>query len=237
MRGCLTVLVGGVAFLAVLAWLALPRIAGVVVVAGLATSGLSGTDTRVEVDASPPYELLDLHADAIHVTSSSVSWRGMTAGSLDVRLTGVDLGGRTAAAVTGHLDGVSIPTSEGATSVDRIDLAGPSSAIRATLTLDAVTTARLAERAVERVVGQVATSVELVAPDRVLVAVQGRQAEGRLTVDAEGALVISVPPFGRTVVADPAADLPFVIDAVALETGGGATLSGTLDPRALGLSR
>src|SRR5512142_93137 len=119
MRGCLTVLVAGVAFLAILGWFVLAPLAGAVIATGLVASGLSGSGTTVEVTASPPYELLSLHADAVDIHSSDVTWRGLSASTLDVRLIGLDLGARTAEAVRGRLDGVSIPTGGGNTSVER----------------------------------------------------------------------------------------------------------------------
>lgn len=233
-RGCLAVLVGGVVFLAVLAWFALPPLAGAVVTAGLATSGLSGTGTTVVVDASPPFELLDLHADAIEVHSTDVSWRGVEAATLELRLTGVDLGARTAVAVTGRLDGVTIPTSQGSTPVERIDLDGPSSSVQATLTLDSTTVARLAANAVETAIGRPATTIELQAPDRVIVTVGSQRVESQVVVE-NGALVIDVPPLGRAVLAEPSGDLPFLLRSVSILPGGGATLLGTVDPHALGL--
>ncbi len=237
MRGCLIVLAAGVAFLAVLAWFALPPVAATVVAGGLATSGLSGTGTSVQVHASPPYELLDLHADAIDIASSDVSWRGISASGLTLHLSGVDLGARAAESVVGRLDGVSIPVADGSTPVERIDLAGPSSAIGATLALDPTTTSRLATAAVEKAIGRAPTAVQLIAPDRVVVTIGSQRADGRLLVDQSGAVVVSVPPLGTAVVADPATDLPLVLRSVAITPGGGATLIGTLDPRALGLSR
>jgi hypothetical protein len=237
MRGCLTVLVGGVAFLAILAWFALPPLAGAVVSTGLVASGLSGTGTTVDVTASPPYELLELHADAVEIHSTDVSWRGIVASTLDLRLGGLDLGARTADSVSGRLDGVSVPIAGGTASVERMDLSGPSSAVRAVLMVDAATANRLATGAVETAIGKPPTSVQLVAPDRAVVTVGDQRMEGTLGVDPSGAIIVTVPPFGHAVVADPSADVPLVIESVSVAPGGAVTLGGTLDPRALGLSR
>ena len=237
MRGCLTVLVTGVAFLALLAWFALPPLAGAVISTGLVVSGLSGTGTTVEVAASPPYEILSLHADAVDIHSTDVTWRGLSASTLDLRLTGLDLGARTAQSVTGRLDSVSIPTAAGTTAVERMDIAGPSDAVRVLLTVDAETATRLATTAVEDALGRAPTSVQLVAPDGVIVTIGDQRAVGTLSVDASGEIVVTVPPFGHAVVADPSADLPIVIASVSVAPSGQVVLGGTLDPVALGLSR
>jgi hypothetical protein len=237
MRGCLTVLVAGVAFLAILAWFALPPLAGAVVSTGLIASGLSGTGTTVEVTASPPYELLEFHADAVAIHSSDVSWRGIAASTLDLRLGGLDLGARTADSVSGRLDGVSVPIAGGTASVERMDLAGPSSAVKAILTVDAATATRLATQAIETAIGRPPTSVRLVAPDRVVVTVGDQQVDGTLGVDPSGSIIVTIPPFGHAVVADPSAEVPIVIESVSVAPGGAVTLGGTLDPHALGLSR
>ncbi len=237
MRGCLTVLVGGIVFLAVLAWFALPPLAGAVIATGLVASGLSGTGTTVEVTASPPYELLTLHADAVDIHSTDVTWRGITATTLDLRLTGLDLGARTAEAVTGRLDTLSIPTQAGTTAVERMDLAGPSSAVKVVLTVDPETAMRLASHAVETATGRAPTSVQLGAPDVITVTVGEQKAVGTLSVDPTGAIVVTIPPFGHAVLADPSAELPIVVGSVTVASGGEVVLGGTFDPIALGLSR
>ncbi|HYM83921.1 MAG TPA: hypothetical protein VEY67_07215 [Candidatus Dormibacteraeota bacterium] len=237
MRGCLTVLVGGLAFLAVLGWYALPVLAASLVTVTLATAGVSGTGTSVDVVASPPYELLAMHADEVDIVSSSVSWRGITAASMSVRLDGVDLGARTAASVTGRLASVSVPTGDGPLPVDSIALDGPSGSIRAVLALDAATVARLARAAAAQAIGREPTAVELGPPDHVIVTVGSQRSEGQLVVQPDGTIAISLPPFGSAVLADPAAGLPFRLEGVVVAPGGGVTLSGTIDPAALGLSR
>jgi hypothetical protein len=236
MRGCLTVLVTGVAFLAILGWFVLAPLAGAVIATGLVASGLSGSGTTVEVSASPPYELLSLHADAVDIHSTDVTWRGLSASSLDLHLSRLDLGARTAAAVTGRLDGVSIPTAGGSTSVERMDLAGPSAAVKVLLTIDSQTATSLATHAVATAIGLDPTTVRLAAPDRVIVTVGDRQAVGTLTVAAGGEIVLTVPPFGHATIADPSADVPIVLGSVTVTPAGQLVLGGTLDPVALGLS-
>jgi hypothetical protein len=234
MRGCLAILVMGLAFLVVLAWFVLPPIAGVAVSAGLIASGLSGHGTSVIVTASPPLELLAMRADAVEIRSTDVSWRGLDAATLAVRLDRVDLGARTAASVDGRLGDVSVPVSGGTIHVEVVALAGPGSSVTATLTVDAATATALAAAAVERAAGARPSSVALVAPDRVVVTVGALQVQGRLIIDG-GALVLVIEPIGRVVVAEPASGLPFVVSSVAVDTGGPVRLVGTLDPRALGL--
>lgn len=237
MRGCLVVLAAGLAFLAIIAWVALPPLAGTVVAAGLLASGLGGSGTSVQVEAAPPYELLDLRADSVRVRSSDVTWRGIDATSLDITLTGVDLGARTAETVTGRLDGASVPTMEGMTPIERIDLSGPSSSIRTTLTIDPQTAANLATRAVESAIEKSTTSVRLVRPDRVRIVADSVTVEGRLSIDPKtGALVVDLSPVGHAVLTQPSSELPLVLESVAVTADGGVTLTGTLDPRALGLA-
>jgi hypothetical protein len=236
MRGCLAVLVLGIAFLAVLAWFALVPLAGAAVSVGLLTSGLSGKGTSVVVVASPPYELLTLRADAVEIRSTDASWRGLAAAELAIRLDGVDLGRRSAAAVTGRLGDVSVPLSDGTLPVESITLDGPSSAITATLTVDAATATRTVADAVERAVGTRPSSVALRAPDLVDVTVGTVRAGGRLIV-AGGALELLIQPVGRVDIVDPSAGSPLLLTSVAVDDGGPVRLVGRLDPGALGLGR
>ncbi len=236
MRGCLTILVGGLLFLLVLAWFALPAFSGGVILVGLAASGLSGTGTTVTVDASPPLELLTLHADAVHIRSSAVTWHGLDAATLALDLGDVELGSRTFKTLTGHLTDARLTTSDGETRIRTIDLTGSSERADAVLSVEPSVVATLATAAAERALGEPPSEVRLAAPDRVTASIGSRVVSGRLVVDQTGALVVELPAFGRAVVAQPGSDVPVRFTGVTIEADGGLTLRGTLDLAALGLS-
>ncbi len=194
MRGCLFTLIGLVAVIAALLWLALPPLAGTLVQGALVAGGLEAASTVVTVTSDPPPELLTLTADEVEVHATNATIRGLTAADLDVTLHDVRLLDRTFSRLDGTLRGVRLADAAGTgPGIPVIVLSGTSDAVRATMTLSAADAEALGTFAVERSVGITPSSVRLTTPDRVRITLGGQTVDGRLAVRSDGSLVL-VPP-------------------------------------------
>jgi len=114
-RGCLTSFFVLIALGLIASWLLLPPIASGAIDQGLQLAGFHGDGRRVTVVASPPLELLTLHADTVRVQASDVTYQGLQAGSVDVTLGDVALLDRTAGTIDGTLTAVSFRGVDGLT--------------------------------------------------------------------------------------------------------------------------
>jgi hypothetical protein len=238
MRGFLTwffVLLAGVL---VATWAFAPTVAAGLVSAGLGTAGFASSDKNVTVIADPPIELLTLRADKVHLVATDATFAGLRMGSVDLVLGGVGLMGRQADSVEGTLTGVRVPTVLGATAtISSVALSGPSSDLRAILTLAAADVRALASAAVEAQMGSTPTKVTLTAPDKVAVVASGLNVRGRLIVDAKGGLVfVPTSPAGFSGPIDlirPGPKEPLRLTSIVLRPTG-ATITATVDPSFFG---
>lgn len=233
MRGCLSFVVFVALLVAGLAWIALPPAAGALVGAALVAGGLNGIDTTVTVSAAPPFELLTLHADEVHVRSRAVQWHGLRAATLDLTLRDVALGDRTFGGVSGRLTDVVVTTSDRTgIRVPFAIVSGTQATAAATFTLDPSTVEELAATAVERALGVRPASVSLAAPDRVILSGGGAPVVARLAVDPSGALVLRTPQLGTLDIVRPGPGVPIRFSSVAVAPDG-VSLGGLLDVAAL----
>jgi hypothetical protein len=238
MRGFLTwffVLVAGVLLAT---WAFAPAVAAGLVSAGLGTAGFASSDKQVTVIADPPIELLTLRADKVHLQATNATFGGLRMASVDLILGGVSLTGRQADSVEGTLTGVQVPTALGATAtISSVGLTGPSSDLRAVLTLAAADVRALASAAVQSQMGSTPTKVTLTAPDKVTVVAAGLNVRGRLVVDAHGGLVfLPVAPAGFSGPIDllrPGPTEPLRFTSIVLSPTG-ATITATVDPSFFG---
>lgn len=193
MRGCLFTLGLGAVVLALVVVVGLPALASAVLTGGVTAAGLHADDTRVDVMASPPTNLIGLRADRVRIRATDATFRGLAIGELDLVLDDVDLAARTAAAVDGRLAGVDVPDVGGAPlRLELVRLAGGGDAVTATTTVARAAAERLFVGAVERGTGVRPDAVSLATPDRVIVVLGPATAEGRFVVTAGGDLVIRI---------------------------------------------
>jgi hypothetical protein len=236
MRGCLTLLVL-VATILVASWLFLPTVAGGVVDGALGQAGFAGSPTDVSVSSDPPIELLAGHADRVIVHATDVTYRVLTAATVDVTLTDVNLINRTAGTVDGTLTGIRIrPASGHVLPVSSATLSGSGSAIQARLSLSLADVSATAASAVTSVAGSAPSKVTLASPDKATIVVSGVTVAGRVVVDAQGGLVFRPSRKGPLIAGPidlirPGPDMPLRIRTIAL-TASGAILTATIDPTA-----
>jgi hypothetical protein len=233
MRGCLTWFFVVLAVLLGATWAFAPGVAAGLVSAGLGTAGFESADKSVTVVADPPIELLTLRADKVRVQATNATFSGLAIGSVDLTLGGVGLMGRQADSVDGTLTGVKVPTALGsAANLTSVGLSGPSSDLRAIVTLSLKDVQALASAAVEGQLGSSATKVTLTAPDKVTVSASGLNVRGRLVVDKGGGLVfVTIAPAGFSDPIDifrPGPTQPLRLTGITLRTNG-ATLTATID--------
>ncbi len=236
MRGCLFTLALGLAVLVGTAWYLLPAAAGALIGVALVAAGLQGTGTVVTVSATPPFELLSGHADAIRVESTDATWDGLAIGDLRLVLVDVELGTRSAGRVEATLSAVRFSGSDGRPiEAETVEVAGSGDAPTARLTFDPAVVVGMASAAIEAETGRSPDRLRFAPPDRVAFVLLGRSASGRLAVDQAGELVLRVAGRAPIVVLAPAADSPFRLADVTVTADGQLVLGGSLDLRALGL--
>jgi hypothetical protein len=236
-RSILTFLAMAAVLVGVLTWLVLPAAANGIAGQVLGAS-LGGTvDVRVETSFAP--RLVVLRADAVHITGTDLRMAGgqLTAGSLVLDLGDVDLFARTAASVDGELTDVTISGGPGGTPmpVARIDLAGPSDAIAATMTIAAGDLETRAVEVIGAALGVRPSSVALGEPDLLRIVVGGVEVEARLVVEGGDlrARLTGLPIAAVTLV--PAASTgPLQLTGTHV-SGGDLVIEGRLDPKAVGL--
>jgi len=233
-RGCLTSFFVLVALGLVASWILLPPIAAGAIDQGLQLAGFQGSGRRVTVGATPPLELLTLHADTVRVQAADVTYHGLQVGSVDVTLGDVALFDRTAGRIDGTLTGVSFSGVDGLpVSVASIGLSGTGGVVDATIALSAAEVRSLASKAVKAATGTAPTKMTLAAPNKVAVTIGKKTVSGTLDVDDAGGLVF-VPSAGGPLAGPidlvrPGPDVPLRLESVTVGPAG-ATLTGTVDP-------
>ena len=233
MRSCLIQLVLLFALVFCLLWFALPLGVGALATGALNASGFSGTDTKVEVSASPPPMLLTGHADKIHITSSQVSISDLHAASVDVTLRDIDMLSRKIGTVGGTLEGVRVAAPNGdPVAIDEVTLDGSATATTATCRMSVATVQTLAQSQLKTQTG-IAAKVVLKSPNLVTITVNGKSQSGRL-LTSNGSLLLV--PNGNTLptvtLIAPGAGNPFRVTSVTIGLAD-VTLVGTIDVQKL----
>jgi hypothetical protein len=228
MRSCLIQILVLVALVFALLWFGLPLAVGALATSALGSSGFSGTDTRVDVGANPPFELLTGHADSIHISSGNATLGDLQAATVDVTLADVDLFGRTFGTVTGTLGGVQVAAPNGdPVKIDLVTLEGPGSSTTATATMSTAAAQALAVSQLKAV--GVTAKVSFKAPDAVVMKISSGTFTGRL-ITTNGSLILvpdsnSVP---SVTLISPSGKNPFHVDSVRVGLAG-LTLVGMID--------
>jgi hypothetical protein len=231
LRGCLTVLILAAAFVVGAVWFGGPPIAATVVEASLTGSGFASDELNVTVRAEPPLLLGLGRADSVEIVATGVRWNGLRAGSMTMRLDGVDLLGRTATTADGEFRDVEMAIAGGDSAIVGITIAGPADHAHTTIVIDGTTVNRIALDAFEREYGSRPESAELVAPDRISLRFGGNALSGTLRVEADGALVVATP-LGTARLVEPNLAIPFHLTGVSVGAAG-MELSGTTDLESL----
>ena len=193
MKGCLFVLVLGVGVLAAVAWFGGPPIAGAVVTTTLTASGLTAATLDVDVETDPPIAVAVGRVDRLTITGRDVAWNDITASSMDLELSDVDLLGRTAEEAEGRFVDVVIEAPDGEPVLVDVRFAGPADSAATSVAIDRASAERLAAGAFEAELGIAPDTVELVSPDLIRFTAAGQSVEGRVGVTPEGAIEATTP--------------------------------------------
>jgi hypothetical protein len=231
LRGCLSVLIIAAVFLVGIVWFGGVPLAETVVEASLTSSAFEADELDVTVHADPPLVLALGRADRVEIEATGVRWEDLRAGSMTLRLDGVDLLGRTATTADGQFRDVELAVAGGDPALVGIAIHGPADGARTTIAIDRPTVNRMALAAFEKTFGTRPDSAELVAPNGVRVGIGDRQLNGTLRVDVDGALVVS-SGLGTIRLVEPDPSLPLRLTSVSI-VDGGLALTGTLDVSAL----
>jgi hypothetical protein len=233
MRGCLSFLLFTALLIGVALWFALPPATAGLVGVALSAAGFEGRDTRVEVIADPPLELLSGHAHRLSIASTDVRGAAFAASSLSLDLSDLDLFARSARATTGTLSDVTVDDGAGGTlRIRRIDVVGPLEAGRATLVIDEAEVADRVLRAIASA-GLAVTSVSMDPPDGLLVEALGRRVRGRLAIAAGGAIALDLPAIGPVPIVAPPPALGARFDSLTVAPDHSLLVAATLDLRSL----
>jgi hypothetical protein len=231
MRGCLFVLVLAAVVVGAAAWFGSPLLASSVIGAALDGSGYHAASSAVSATSDPPPKLLLGHADRVQIVGSDVGFRTFHAARLDLTLTDVDIVGRTAGRITGRIDGAELSTASGEPPVADVVIDGDADAADATIRVDALTVDRVVKAAFRDELGVAISSTELVAPDTLRIGAPGATVEGRLQIDATGAIALSTP-IGSTVILSLDPSFPLHFRSIRVEAGG-LQIDAILDAEAL----
>jgi hypothetical protein len=238
MRGCLFTLTLGAAVIALIVVVGLPQVAAGMVTTAVTAAGLQADDTTVTVSSDPPTDLVGLRADRVRVRATDATFRDLAIGELDLLLRDVSILDRSAGAVDGTLTDVTIEDLGGrAVTLDEIAVAGGGEELTATTVIDGSVAEGLVADAVEERTGARPASVELRAPDRLVINV-GIEVGGTLDVDVAGNLVLEVDdnPLGleEAVLLRGGEDLPIRLTDVLVTPDGDLQLDGDLAISLLG---
>lgn len=231
MRGCLFIVLLASAVLGCAAWFGAPFAASAVFRAALENGGYRAASGTVRATSDPPPKLLLGRADRVEIEGLDVDFRTFHAASLDLVLTDVDVVARTAGGVSGRIVGAELRTTDGIAAVADVTIDGSGQAAAATITVDGATVDRIVRETFQAEFSVAVTRVALVAPDVLRISSGATTVEGRLEVDAAGAIALRTPLGSSTILSlDPAFPLRF--DSVAV-VAGNLRISATLDTGAL----
>lgn len=232
MRGCLFVMLAGVAVLVAVVWFAGPPLAGAAVGVALTSGGLSADEMTVDVESDPPLRLALGQADRVTVEADDVNWNDIRAGRLQVELRDVDLIARTVRTADGRLEGVQLEEAgeDGEPLLMAMTFSGPADEALTAISIDRATAERLAAAAFEAEIGTPPESVDLVVPDTIRFSSGGQSVIGRLEVTTAGELQ-AVTPLGSVTLLE-SRGLPMELNDVSVGPVG-IEVTGLLDVSSL----
>jgi hypothetical protein len=231
MRGCLFVAALAAVVLSAGAWFGSPILASTLISTALQNAGYHAASSTVTATSSPPLKLLVGRADRVEIAGTDVDFRTLHAASLDVVLTDVDVIGKTAGRISGRITGAELTTTAGeATSAD-VDIDGAADAANAGIVVDAATVDRVVRLTFQQKFGVTVSATKLVAPDTLRITALGATVEGRLLVDANGAIAFS-SSLGSSPLLSLDPSFPLRFRAVRIDAGN-LRIDATLDAEAL----
>jgi len=231
MRGCLFVLLVGLALIAGAAWFGAAPVTSTVIGSILEGSGYHAASSTITATADPPPRLLLGHADRVTIDGRDVTWRTFRAASLHLTLRDVDLFGRTAGSIEGTIGGAELRTTDDAAPTADVTIDGTGSDATAAIRVAGATVDQLVKRGFATMFAVAVVSTSLVAPDVLRISATGTTIQGRLTIDAGGALVLQTTLGSAELFRfDPS--FPIVLTGVRVR-GRDLELQGTLDAEAL----
>jgi len=192
MRGCLFTLLLGAVVIGALVVFALPRVLEGAIAASLTTAGFQARETSVRLEQDDPLALIGLKADRLTIDAVDARVGGLDAGSVNLVLEDVDLGSRTADAVTGRLGDVTTVSAGDPIDIPEIRLEGDTTKLEAVASIDASDVEAIVKDRVTAALGEPPTSVRIEAPNVMTITVRGFPVTGTLLVDETGALRLSL---------------------------------------------
>jgi hypothetical protein len=232
MRGCLFVLLVGVALLAGGFWFGAPPLAEFLVRSTLETSGFASDEpAEVEIQLDSPLDLIAGRAERVTVRSLGPRFAGVTADSADVVLGRVDLLGGRFETIDLILERPTIQSrSEAAPlAAERLTAAGPVDAATTRMTIRPNQFLVLVHEPFRAAFGAAPTAIAFGPPDRLTVTTATSTFESRFRVEG-GGLVIA-PALGEVPPVEifrPGSAIPLVLDGLEV-VGGDLVLLGRLD--------
>jgi len=230
-RGCLFVLLAAALLISVGAWFGSPLLASTVLGVTLQNAGFVSDRMTITASAEPPPKLLLGRADRVEIDASGVSFRTFHAGSLDLVLTDVDLMARTADEISGTVTDASVKTADGVATNADVTIDGPATGADARIVVAGATIDRVVRSTFEDEVGVAITRTELAAPDILRIITPNATLEGRLVVDATGAIALSTR-LGVSPILSFDRSFPLRLRSVRVD-GDDLRIDGTLDAIAL----
>jgi hypothetical protein len=230
-RGCLFVLIAGALLVGLLAWFASPLLASAAIGISLQNGGFSATTQTITATSDPPPKLLLGWADRVEIQATGVAFRTFRAASLDLVLHDVNVVERSARTISGTIDRASVATADGVpTEADvRVETSGSEDVTEIVVsgaTVDRVVRATFADQ-----VGVAITRTELVAPDTLRIVTPAATLEGRLIIDASGAVAFSTR-LGQSRILSLDPSFPLHLRSVSA-VGGDLRIEGVLDTNRL----
>ena len=201
MRGFLVFLVLAIVGLGAFVFFALPALVGPLVINAV-RDALPFGDQSLQIDVSVSgLGLLDGRIDAIHVRGANLTARGAYAGvsigTLDLTALRVQIGNHAFDAVSGGLDNLQLPMTDGhSLSVTRVDVSGGSTAVSGAVHFSGKDAVAFITRTLAGQ-GVAATGVEL-GDGGVSLVVFGKRLEFALGVEG-GALIVPDAPGGGSI--------------------------------------
>jgi hypothetical protein len=232
MRGCLFVLIAAACVVAVGAWFGSPPLASAVIDAGLRSAGFEARTLDTTATADPPPKLLLGHADEVRIVASGVSFRTFHAERLDLTLTDLGLLDRSFTTIHGTISAAEVRTPDGVPTTADVTIDGDASGAAAAIRISGATVDRVVRATLADDLGGVSISrTELVAPDLLRIVTPAATLEGRIIVDASGAIALS-NRLGETRILALDPSFPLHLTSVGV-VGGDLRIDGTFDAEAL----
>ena len=231
MRGCLFVLIAAALLVGALAWFASPLLASAVIGVALQDGGFSATAQSISATSDPPPKLLLGRADRVEIHASGVAFRTYRARSLDLVLTDVDVVDRTAATISGSVDAASVTTADGVPTEADLRIDGSATAAATSIVVSAATVDRVVRATFADQAGVAITRTELIGPDILRIVTPSATIEGRLVIDASGAVALSTR-VGSASILSLDRSFPLRLESVRV-VGGDLVVTGSLDATTL----